>query len=138
MAVEAGLALGIHAEDHRGDPALAVVGGGLRHGRQHPVETGRVPEIGRHGGLELVVAVVAMAVARLFGMGVEVDGDDVVEVHGHHSSGADNFAVRFSRKSRSRWVASGVAEVSADISDSVNSPSSDDMSRIRGRALRIA
>jgi hypothetical protein len=83
VAAEAGLALGIDGEDHAGDLAVAIILGRLLDGRQHAVGAGRVPEIFGHGGLELQIAVIAMTAAGLLGMGVDVDGDDVVEIdHG--------------------------------------------------------
>lgn len=82
VAAEAGLALGIDRKDHRGDLALAVIGRGLRHGRRVLV---RRLEIFRHLGLEVVIAVVAMAAARLLGMGMNIDGDQFVRIDQLHA-----------------------------------------------------
>ena len=77
VAAESGLAFGVDREDHRGDLLGAVVGGGLRHRRRMLV--GRLEIVG-HLRLEVVIAVVAMHAAGLFGMGVDVDRDDVFDV----------------------------------------------------------
>ena len=82
VAPKAGLALGIDGEDDGADLAGAVVGGRLVHGRR--VLVGRA-EVLRHGGLEIVVAVVGVRAARLLGVGVHVDGDELVDVHARSS-----------------------------------------------------
>ena len=75
VAAEAGLALGIDREDHGGDLLGAIIGRGFRHGRRMLV---RRLEIVGHLRLEIVIAVVAMHAAGLFGMGVDVDRHDVL------------------------------------------------------------
>ena len=77
VAAETGLALGVDREDHGRDVLGAVIGRGLRHGRRMLV---RRLEIVGHLRLEIVIAVVAMHAAGLFGMGVDVDRDDVVDI----------------------------------------------------------
>ena len=77
VAAESGLALGVDREDHRGDFLGAVVGRGFRHRRRMLV---RRLEIFGHLRLEVVIAVVGMHAARLFGMGVDVDRDDVFKI----------------------------------------------------------
>ena len=72
-----GLALGIDGKDHRGDVLLAVMGGSLGDGRRMRP---RSAEVFRHRALQLVVTVVGVATARLFGVGVDVDGADLGEI----------------------------------------------------------
>ena len=80
VAAVTGLALGIDREDNGGDVLLPVMGGGLLdRGRVLP----RGAEVFGHGRLEVVVAVVRVAAARLLGVGMDVDGTDVGEIdHG--------------------------------------------------------
>ena len=77
VAAETGLALGVDREDHGRDVLGAVIGRGFRHGRRMLV---RRLEIVRHLRLEIVIAVVAMHAAGFFGMGVDVDRDDFLDV----------------------------------------------------------
>jgi hypothetical protein len=77
VAAESGLALGIDREDHRRDFLGAVIGRGFRHRRRMLV---RRLEILGHLRLEVVIAVVAMHAAGLFGMGVDVDRHDVLDI----------------------------------------------------------
>jgi len=77
VAAETGLALGVDREDHGGDVLGAVVGRGLRHGRRMLV---RRLEVLRHLRLEVVIAVVGVAATGLFGVGVDVDRDDIVDI----------------------------------------------------------
>ncbi len=77
VAAEAGLALGVDREDHGGDLLGAVIGRGFHNRRRMLV---RRLEIFGHLRLEIVIAVVAMHAAGFFGMGVDVDRHDVVDV----------------------------------------------------------
>ena len=77
VAAETGLALGVDREDHGGDLLGAVIGRGFRHRRRMLV---RRLEIVGHLRLEIVIAVVAMHAAGLFGVGVDVDRHDVVDI----------------------------------------------------------
>ena len=77
VAAESGLALGIDREDHRRDFLGAIIGRGFRHRRRMLV---RRLEILGHLRLEIVIAVVAMHAAGLFGMGVDVDRHDVFDI----------------------------------------------------------
>lgn len=81
VAAKARLAFGIDRKDHTADPAFAIIGRRLFHGRQHAFRAGRVLEIFRHSGLKLVIAVIAVAAAGLFRMGVHVEGDQVIKLH---------------------------------------------------------
>ena len=73
VAAIAGLALGIDGEDHRRDVLLAVM-------RRRLLDGGRMlprrAKVLGHRGLQIVVAVVGMAAAGLFRVGVEIDGTD--------------------------------------------------------------
>src|SRR6185503_6358170 len=77
VAAKSGLALGIDRKDHRSDLPGAVIGRSLRHSRW--VLVGALEILG-HLSLEIVLAVVAMHAAGLFGVGVDVDRHGVVEI----------------------------------------------------------
>ena len=89
VAAIAGFALSIDREDHRRNVLLAIVRGGFRHGgRMLP---GR-PEIVGHGGLQLIIAVIGMAAAGLFGVGVNIDRTDLGEIY-HRLCSCQSFAM---------------------------------------------
>ena len=77
VAAETGLAFGIDREDHGGDLLCAIIGRGFRNRRRMLV---RRLEVFGHLRLEIVIAVVAMHAAGLFGMGVDVDRHDVLDI----------------------------------------------------------
>lgn len=82
VAREAGLALGVDGEDHRAAAPLAEMRRHLLDRRRHPVLDGGVPELRDHPVPERVIAVLARVPARLLGMGMEVEDDEIVEAHG--------------------------------------------------------
>ena len=77
VAAETGLAFGVDREDHGRDVFRAVIGRGFRHGRRMLV---RRFEVLRHALLKIVITVVAMQAAGLFGVGVDVDRDDLLDI----------------------------------------------------------
>ena len=78
VPVKASLAFGINAKDYRTNVARAVIGGSLWHCRQHAVQSRGIAEIRCHARLKFIVAIVAVAITRLFGMGVKIDGDELI------------------------------------------------------------
>ena len=70
VAPVACLALGVDGKDHGCDILLAKVRRGFRNGRRM---LPRRAEIFRHRALKFVVAVIGMAAAWLFRMGVDID-----------------------------------------------------------------
>ncbi|OIQ67628.1 hypothetical protein GALL_507930 [mine drainage metagenome] len=94
VAAETGFPFGVDRKDHRGDLLGAVVGRGLLHSRRMFV---RRLEVLGHLRLEVVIAVVTVHPAGLFGMGVDVDCHDVFDI-GQLQSGH----FRFSR--RAGWI----------------------------------
>jgi hypothetical protein len=77
IAAESGFAFGIDGKDHGGDLLGATVGRGLRHRRRMLV---RRLEIVRHLRLKIVVAVLGMHSAGLFGVGMDIDCHDVFDI----------------------------------------------------------
>ena len=72
-----GFPFSIDRKDNCRDILLAVMGGSLGHrGWMFP---GR-PEIFRHGGLQVIISIIAMAPAGLLCVSVNVDGAYLVEV----------------------------------------------------------
>src|SRR5258707_1342850 len=77
VAAKTGLTFGVDRKDHGRDFLRAVIGRGFRHRRRMLV---RRLEIVGHLRLEIVIAVVAMHAAGLFGMGMDVDRHDVFDI----------------------------------------------------------
>jgi hypothetical protein len=77
VAAESGLAFGVDRKDDGRDFLGAVVGRGFRYRRRMLVR--RLEVIG-HLRLEVVIAVVTMHAAGLFGMGMNVDSHDVFDI----------------------------------------------------------
>ncbi len=77
VAAESRLALGVDREDHRGDFLGSVIGRGFRNRRRMLV---RRLEVVGHLRLKIVVAIVGMHAAGFFGMGVDVDRDNVFDI----------------------------------------------------------
>ena len=78
IAAVAGFALGIDRKDHRADLALAIVGRGLFDGWAIV----RLIEVDRHLRLEIIVPVIRMRAARFLGMSVNIDCDQLIDLHG--------------------------------------------------------
>lgn len=73
IAPKAGFAFGIDRKDHGGDVALAVVGGRVVDGWQHPAGTCGVLEIGGHAGLKFIISIIARATAGFLCVGVKIN-----------------------------------------------------------------